>query len=688
MLKNIPEDTTSFVGRTRELADIAAALSGSRLVTIVGSAGVGKSRLALHAVTALDEGAEDGVCWADLWPLQDESLLPATVADALDLSDHTPRLPMEALCSWVGERDLLLVLDSCEHVLADCAALVAELLTACPRLTVLATSREPFGLRGEHVIRLAPLRDADEAYALFADRAEAAGHPLTTGDRPTADHLCAQLEGVPLALELAAAQLRHLPLAAVAQRDRSVLDVEAPSRESVPPRHGALRTAVGWSHELCTPTERLVWARLALLPAAFDAEAARATASAWPLNDADVIDATHRLAEKSVLIGRDDGFRMLHTIREYGLMWLDELGERQATADRHAAHVLDVVARADAAWLTPEQAYWYDRVEALYPHVRAALRHLMTRRPDDAVALTGLVGFFWVCCGHLHEGRHYLQQALALTEKPGPARTRALWVWALIHILQGRYDEGRALSETCREAALADGAPDEIRRAAYLQGLVELLDGRPLTALAVAQEFLPPLPADAPPGAAHDPGPDLTLSSPGEALCALVRVFALTGAGHLVQARSHAEDLRARCVALGEYWTRSYVDYQLALIALFQERATAAVAHARATLDAKRRIGDRFGIAMGLDLLSVACAEQGDGESSARACGAGHQFWEAVGHPQRGTPEVAPLRERGEATARALIGEEPYEAAFREGVEGSPHRLLVWAAEARPWPDA
>ncbi|WP_177214197.1 ATP-binding protein [Streptomyces qinglanensis] len=753
MQQNIPEETTSFVGRAAELARLAEALREQRLVTLVGGAGVGKSRLALHALGTAPSGI-GSIYWADLWPLRSDELLAATVADALGLSDHTPRIPLDALCGWVADRAVLLALDSCEHLVPSCRHLVGELLTACPNLTVLTTSREPLGAIRETVLPVPPLAPATEALALFQQRAEGVGRPLRgLAEQRLAAGLCARLDGVPLALELAAAQLRHHTLAETSDRIRSGLDLlddpdrSAPDRSTSgrsapdgpapdgpspggpspgrsdsgrsdsrpsasgpsrtgsgssggsppgdapssgadagrsgpgpsgigeelrrPARHSAVRTAVGWSHELCRPTERLLWARLTVFPAGFDGGLAEQVCSGGPLTAGELRSCLAGLVNKSVVTVEGGRYRLLDSIREYGRMWLRELGETEQLAARHAAAVVELSRQARTEWPGARQQAWYERIEELYHDVREALRFLLGTDPEAALELAGNVAFFWVCCGHLYETHHYLELALACTEGSSEARTRGLWSLGLARVLQGDHESGRALAEQTRQEAALARNEEGLRGAAYLEALAALLAGRPLAALATADAALRDT------GRAPEP-------ASGSTLVRLARLFALTGAGRLKEARREAEALRRECVRLGEYWTRSYTDYQLALIALFEDRPGPAGAHARAMLDAKRRIGDRFGIALGLELLAAAQAREGEPERAALAYGAAAQHWEIVGHPQRGTPEVAPLRDEGQAAARARLGDAEYEALFREALHADRDEVLARATRPAP----
>ncbi len=669
---NIPEESTSFVGRRAELRQLSSELTQHRLITLTGPGGVGKTRIAMRAAQAATARFPDGVHWVPLWPLQGDQLLVAAVCDVVGLADHSARTPVAALCEWLADKDLLLVLDSCEHLVAACRDLVGDLLTAAPGVTVMVTTRQPLEVAGEWITEIGPLpcTGTNDALTLFTERAGTAAPDLRLADPLNADAaalICRRLEGIPLALELAGAQLAHRPLAQVVERLGSRLDALDGTGMPWTPRHRTLRTAIGWSHELCAPLERLLWARLSVFRGTFDVGSAAAVCADGPLTPDAVRTALAGLAAKSVVSREGNRFRMLDTLREYGRMWLAELDETVTVADRHAEHFVGFGRRAELGWLGPDQVTWYGRVAESYVDLCTALDHLLGSAPARAQELSAAIGFFWTCCGHLHEARDYLERALAAQaaeDAEGTARTRALWALGVAVLLQGDIQAAETLGRECARTARDSGDHDAVLAAGYLIGLTHLMAGRPLTAHTVAGQVL-------------GPPPDDPFDSAARLRCHLVRLFALTALGRLREARTAATVLRHGCVERGEYWSRSYTDYQLALIALFQDRPEESAGHARAMLAAKRRIGDNFGIALGLDLLAAAVAAQGDGASAAQVYGSGQAFWRTVGHPQRGTPELRAVREQCERRARAAIGDAAYAAAFHRAAEQNPELLLA-----------
>ncbi|MDI3403277.1 ATP-binding protein [Streptomyces cavernicola] len=547
-----------FVGRDRELAELRSALKVQRLITLTGTAGVGKSRLARQAVEREQAAGGDESCWADLWQLADERMLAALVSDACGLSDHTPRMPLDVIVQWIGERELLIVLDSCEHVLPACRQLVETLLAKCPQLTILATSREVFHLEDEHVMVVEPLPCATDAAELFLQRAEQMGVVPQPGELNHVTELCTYLDGLPLALELAAGALRHSSIEDLLRRPRHDLQREEsdPVRVPSPRRHEVLRTALGWSHELCTPKERLLWARLSIVLGHVDAPTAAALCAGGPLTAGDVEIALAGLVDKSVVTRRGERYLLLDTVREYGRMWLTELGELDSMATAHAAHFLALARQADSTWTSAEQTGWYRTIKDAHPDLCAALDYLLEHRVDDALELATLTGFYWTCCGHAHTAQQYLGRVLQAGDSGHQTlmRQRAIWALGLTHLLQGNHATGNHLARQCLALAQGEQDPSGLLRAAYLQAMSDLLRGNAREALDMLDGTLQ---------TAHEEGGDTEPAGHAVRMCRMLRLFALTGVGLLEESQEAATALRAQCVAMGEHWVRSYTDYQL-----------------------------------------------------------------------------------------------------------------------------
>ncbi|MFD7964437.1 ATP-binding protein [Streptomyces zaomyceticus] len=702
MRGHLPDENPGFVGRRTELKRVSAALAEHRLVTVTGVGGVGKTRLALRAAHRAAGLYPDGAWWTDLGQLDGERLLVTLVADSVDLADHTPGMAATGLCRRLADDRLLLVLDSCEHLAEPCARLVAELLAAAPGLTVLATSRRPLGVEGERVVALDPLppagRDALELLRRAAgERFPAAG---------PAGEICVRLEGIPLALELAAAQIRLQGAEAVRDQLGTRFDAPPSARFELlahtervwPSRHQTLRAAIGWSHELSAPLERLLWARLSVFRGPFDLASATAVCIGGPLNRATLPEALDGLVRASVVrppdaVGR---LRMLDTIRAYGATWLDRTGETGTVADRHAAHFRGLARRAETEWHGARQLRWYRTVDAHHTDLRTALDRLLRTDPDGALDLIGSVAFAWSCRGRLREARDGLEQALLLSGARGRTRARALWALGVTLVLQGEFGPAQEVSERCaREAryteynervADTDHAPgpdgteygedrhpadgpghpgdrdrpgDLTLDAAALAGLLALTTGRPMAAYVVVGHVL-----------------DAARGGPGDSAarlrCHLVRVFALTGLGRLAEARDRALTLRALCEELDEHWTRTALEYQLALTGLLEGDPAAAAGHARAMLEGTRGLGASLGVALGLDVLATALAAAGDGERAADVSGTGEAYWRSTGQPRRGLPGLRALHEKYTDTVRASIGEPAYEEIFVRALTGLP----------------
>jgi predicted ATPase len=337
-----------LIGRGAEVATVRRLLGGAQLVTVTGLPGVGKTAVALAAASAAASSFADGSLLLRLDALRDEALLPHTIAAALQLPDDFTRGCLPVLSEQLRDQHLLLILDTCEHLLGACAGLVAALLPCCPKMAVLATSREPLRVPGEATAAIRPLRLA-EAVELFGRRAERAGAMVAPEHRAAVASVCVQLDKLPLAIELAASQLADLqrdgaggplaePLAALLAQLEAGHDV--PRGEDEPGRHRTLRAAIGWSHELCTPSERLLWARLSVFTSSFGRADAQDVCASGQLPAATVTADLSLLAERSVLLAsrQPDGspcYLLPVTLRAYGRRMLRRLGQEEEFAARH-----------------------------------------------------------------------------------------------------------------------------------------------------------------------------------------------------------------------------------------------------------------------------------------------------------------------------------------------------------------
>ena len=398
---NLPRPASSFVGREREVAEVVALLSGHRLVTLSGPGGSGKTRLALEAAAEMVGEFRAGVFWIGLATLRDPSLVADTIAEALGAKD--------GLSQWIGERELLLLLDNLEQVI-DVAPELAELLEACANLRLLVTSRELLRVRGEVDYPVLPLADPD-AVELFTARAGVEGDEVVA-------QLCRRLDNLPLALELAAARTRVLAPAQILERLSQRLDLLKGGRDA-DPRQQTLRATIEWSYDLLDDEERRCFARLAVFGGGCTLDAAEEIAGA----DLDVLQS---LVDKSLLRHTGDRFWMLETIREYALGRLEQCGEAEELRRRLADHFLALAEKAELELPGPTAVRWLDRLGVEHENLRAALDIFERSERQDALRLASALRVFWLRRGHLREGRERVERLLAAAPEPTPARAGAL----------------------------------------------------------------------------------------------------------------------------------------------------------------------------------------------------------------------------------------------------------------------
>ncbi|MET8224726.1 NB-ARC domain-containing protein [Streptomyces sp. NPDC005301] len=683
---NLPPETRSFVGRRAELQWLDRALDpgvdAGRLVSVVGTGGVGKTRLALRAAgRAAPDAYPDGVWLVELSPLHTAGLVGLAVVEALRLADRSTAPVTDVLAQWARDKRLLLVLDSCEHVLADCAALAGTLLSALPGLRVLVTSREPLGLPGERVLRLEPLPVKDDAVELFADRAAAADPAFVLDDlsRAAATAVCRRLDGIPLAIELAAARLADLSVEElhgrlVERRPPSRLDLSTPTGDAGPPRHRTLRTAIGWSHELCAPQERLLWARLSVFAGGFRATAAEDVCAGGPLPAGRVGALLDRLVEQSIVVRhRTDParFRLLDTVREFGADWLRALGEEPAVRRRHRDHYRALARRGCAEWNTGRQVPWCERVLDEHADLRTALDCALAEPDGRTLEMAADVGFLWRHCGHLRDAQHCLDQALAADRAAGhpaagPVRVRALWTRGAVALLQGDLEEAAGWAARCADLAREEGDPVAVVAAAYVTGGQLALSGRLREAVEVLSA------ADRLPVRADGLGA-------AQLQVRLALSFAHLLGGGYDDARSVAQEVRAASVTHGESWAGAFADCFLAQTDLARGDVDAAVRNARTALAGHARLHNTVGAAMSLDALAAALVAAGDGERAARLLGVGARVWELTGRAHMDSPDLRATRCAHEARIRGEIGDTAYERAYGEGRAMPYARGLAYA---------
>lgn len=441
---SLPVHLTSFVGRGRELAEVHGLVVQNRLVTLIGSGGVGKSRLAEQVAARLTAQFADGVRYVDLGPITDPDLAPVTMARALGAPDQLGRSPMDTVLHHLGERQLLIVIDNCEHLLDANAPRLGAMLRACPGLRLLVTSREPTKVTGEVTWRVPPLSRGD-AVALFADRARLAQPDFGRTDDNAAlvSQICQRLDSQPLGIELAAARVRTLSLAEIAAGlDDKIRLLTGGARTAVP-RQQTLRASLEWSHGLLTDSERVLFRRLAVFVGGFDLEAAQAVTGFGDVHPRDVLGDLSQLVDKSLVVADSSNgrtrYRRFEGVGQLALEKLHEAGEADTTRGRHCAHyaalaaLLDQPARAD-----------YDlvlhRIEGELDNLRAALAWLLEIRDgESALALTSRLQPLWLATGQIIEGRAWVDGVLArVTEQSlevGDAvRARALAAAAVLTV--------------------------------------------------------------------------------------------------------------------------------------------------------------------------------------------------------------------------------------------------------------
>ena len=674
---NLPPEVTRFIGRRRETPAIIAAIDQHRLVTLRGAAGVGKTRLALRVAGEIRDTFADGSWLVELSALHDYELLPGAVAAALGLPDEAVGEPLETLAANLAERELLLVLDTCEHLVEACGSLARTLLAAAPGLRILTTSREPLGVPAEHTLLIGPLElpapgwsrptgheaAQPDAVALFVDRAQAAvpEFALSTANTRTVGELCRRLDGIPLALELAAVRLRGMPADEILTRLTDRFRILGAARTATG-RHRTLRAAIDWSYDLCTPAEQRLWAELSVFPAGFGLAAAERVCG--PGTAKTLI----RLVEKSVVQYSDGSrrYQLLDTMREFGAERLAEAAAR-AEGDgtgpaagpaelrrRHRDYYRELAAAG--AGVGAEQTGWLARLGAETDNLRAALEFSFAAGGDqrEGLLLTTLLRPYWLMVGQFSEGRRW--HDLAVTVDP---RSRE-HVWAVfgagvLAVQQGELGAGAPLLERAAALAAADGDENLAAHVSDAQGIVAFNGGDLETAQARYE-------------AALESYERIGFGDP----LALVTYSRLASAcilsGALDRAVQLCEECLRRCDETGEQWARGTALWVRGATRWLSGDITAAIADSLSCLRIKESGGDLHTIAMSFDLLSVCRVATAEFELAAVLHGAGDALWTLLNAPVLMGPGYAEIRKSAADTARSALGEERFDELLSRGL--------------------
>jgi predicted ATPase/DNA-binding winged helix-turn-helix (wHTH) protein len=479
-ITNLPAPLTSFIGRERELVEIKRLLPDTRLLTLVGIGGIGKTRLALQVAAEVMAAYRDGVWLVNLAPLADPMLVPSAVAQVLAVRESVGTPLVESLCRQVKGRQLLLVLDNCEHVLEACAQLAEAMLRGAADLTIIATSREPLRVAGEKTYPLVPLSLPDptanveslvqsEAVQLFVARAreQLPDFVLTAARAPVVAELCIHLDGIPLALELAAARIRTLSIEQLNARLHDRFALLTSGTGNAPPRQKTLRATLDWSYDLLTEQQRMVLGRVGIFAGGFSLDAASAVVADGAIDQFAVIDLLSQLVARSLVIAdtsvADARYRLLETTRAYALEKLAESGETDAIERRHAQFFRELFEGAFAHWLRMSDAEWHATYVPELDNLRSALEWSLGAAGDQAIAvgLAGASGPVWTSLSLYGEGVKRLEAAAARvqrdTSEPDQAR---LWLW--LGLLLEPAEPAKALAAFEHAIRLYQGLDDSL----------------------------------------------------------------------------------------------------------------------------------------------------------------------------------------------------------------------------------
>jgi predicted ATPase/two-component SAPR family response regulator len=685
---NLPLQLSSFVGREREMAEVEELLAEHRLLTLTGPGGCGKTRLALAVASELAEDFEDGAWWVGLASLSDPDLVAQAVAQALVVREAPGRSFVEALAEHLGPTKTLLVLDNCEHLVDACAALADALLHSCQRLKILATSREALGIAGERTWLVPPLtlpgREAQagdpagsESVRLFVERASAAatGFALTLQNTPVVAQICRRLEGMPLAIELAAARTRVLSVEQIDARLDDAFHLLTGGSRTAVPRQRALRAAMDWSHDLLSEEEKVLFRRLSVFAGGFTLGATEEICSGEGIEHDDVLDLLSHLVDKSLVVVQERGgearYRLLETVRQYGWEKLEEAGEAESVRRRHAIFFLalaeEVEPKIEPNVNIADRRPWLEHLEIEHDNLRAALRWAQESSPQTGLLLANALYWLWYHRGYLSEGRSSYERALAgapAALASPEARAKALCYAGYLAWAQGDHPAARSRLQESVEIGRRLGGGRYLAHALWVLGMEMLSRGEIAVARSLAEESV---------GIFRTIGDEFGLSISLANLGAIV-----LNQGDYALAASFLEESVAISRKAGDEWMLSLPLRILGVTAFQQGDHDRAEALIKESLALLRELGDKLYTSRGLECLAAVVSVRGDYGRAARLFGAGEALREAMG---ASVLFYLVDYDRGVAAARDALGEEAFAATWAEGRAMSAERAIEYALD-------
>jgi predicted ATPase/DNA-binding CsgD family transcriptional regulator len=724
---HLPLQVNRFIGREREMTAVRELLVTTRLLTLTGAGGSGKTRLALQIATDLQEEFAHGVWWVELAALSDPLLVPQAVASVVGIPERAGCTLTEALSDALRPQRLLLVLDNCEHLLAACVELIDALLHTCSQVHILVTSREALTITGETIWLVLPLRVPDtyhlppidglltnEAVHLFVERARSVlpSFTLTSENASAVAQVCRRLDGMPLAIELAATRIRALSVEQIVARLDDAYRLLTGGSRSALPRQQTLRAAMDWSYDLLPAHEQAAFRRLSVFAGSFSLEAAEAICAGEPGEAYDVLDVLSSLIEKSlVLMEQRRGearYRLLETIRQYGQDKLQEFAEAAQARRKHRDWYARLAEQAESETLEAQQKSAFDRLEAEHDNLRGALGwSLEQQEAETAAQISAAIWRFWLLRGHMSEGRSFLERALAGFSEQNAVRAKALNVAAILASLQDDHTRARTLAEESLALSRELGERKQAGYALYILGRLARIEGNYTGAVTCFEESLSLFcelgQQDDIALVLSDLG--LTVLNLGEdvratALCeeslAISRTLGdpraiaswLANLGMIVLARG--DDSRAKELCEESLAIRRVLGYKggcahtlaiLGRIALVQGNYEQAIACFNESLTLRQETGEKEGIATALEGLAAVTAMQGQPVRAARLYGFAASLRTLLGAPLPPIDRTA--YEQTVAALRAQLDEPTFLTAWTPGQAMTLEEALAEAAQVK-----